>query len=203
MRQCMARIVSVVCFSALCAGCTHTARLDPSTLQAPVARPMRQNSVGIFIAPEIASHVDQTSVRTGVWNQSVTVDSGPTIARALDLVTRSTFRTVTTVSQAQPSAAQDLLEFRFEGMPTLTCAWNAGLIMVGSQCVYTLPLKARLVTGEGRVRWTDTVVVTGRSDSEQPLGNLPDASDFSPAIDDAIQSLMTELNARFRSIPET
>ena len=204
MRQRIAIFITCIGLTVLSASCTYTAKLDPTTLRAPTTgQRILPLKVGVFIAPEVASHVDKTDVRTGVWSQHVTVDSGPKIARALELVARSNFQEVTTVSQTQPLAQQELLEFGFEGVPSLTCAWNAGFIMVGAQCTYTLPLKAKLVTTEGKVRWTDTVVVTGHSNSEQPLGNLPDASDFYPAVDDAINRLLPELNTRFANIPQT
>src|SRR5437870_11824094 len=76
MRQRIAIFITCIGLTVLSASCTYTAKLDPTTLRAPITgQRILPLKVGVFIAPEVASHVDKTDVRTGVWSQHVTVDS--------------------------------------------------------------------------------------------------------------------------------
>ena len=186
----------------LSSACTHRAVLSDTDLIPPRSVKQLPLTVGVYIDPSICAHVDKEQCRSGIYTQKIEVVSGKKIERALELVAETCFLKAIKVQEPFIGEEQNaLLKFTFNGEPNLTCDWNAGWVNVGAECTYILPVKASLTDLNEKMIWTDSVIAVAKHASDQAMVNMPDAKDFYPAVEAAINNLMKEMCTRISSIP--
>jgi hypothetical protein len=185
----------------LSTACSHRAVLSETDLIPPQSVKQHPLTVGVYIDPGICTHTDKEECRVGASTHHIEVVSGEKIEHALELVAETCFRKA--IKEQEPSIGEGqnaLIEFRFNGEPNLSCAWYAGWVNVGAECTYVLPVKASLSDPDQKVIWTDSVVASAQYNSKQAMVNTPNANDFYPAVNVAIDNLMKEMCARISGI---